>query len=88
MTLEEILKANDYISNGWRVPPYCCENWVESNIIKKATVMPKVVEFKEEKTMMNTNMFNGIFGRIEPGMCRISMSGKIAIKTSNGFIKW
>lgn len=36
-------------------------------------------------TMMNTNMFNGIFGKIAPGMCRISMSGKVAIKTSNGY---
>ena len=85
--------------NRWmysNVPPYCCESrddernklykdWVERNVIKKASAMPKVVEFKEEKTMMNTNMFNGIFGRIEPGMCRISMSGKIAIKTSNGY---
>ena len=35
--------------------------------------------------MMNTNMFNGIFGKIAPGMCRISMSGKVAIKTSNGY---
>lgn len=40
---------------------------------------------KEDNTMINANMFNGIFGRIEPGMCRISMSGKIAIKTSNGY---
>jgi len=60
-------------------------DWAESNVIKKGSTIPKVVEFKEEKTMMNTNMFNGIFGRIEPGMCRISMSGKIAIKTSNGY---
>ena len=31
------------------------------------------------------NMFNGMFGKIAPGMCRMSMSGKIAIKTSNGY---
>ena len=42
-------------------------------------------ENQEEKTMMNTNMFNGIFGKIAPGMCRLSMSGKVAIKTSNGY---
>ena len=35
--------------------------------------------------MINTNMFNGIFGRIAPGMCRVSMSGKIAIKTESGY---
>lgn len=42
-------------------------------------------EIKEEKKMINTNMFNGIFGRIAPGMCRVSMSGKIAIKTDSGY---
>lgn len=32
-----------------------------------------------------TNMFNGMFGKIAPGMCRLSMSGKMAIKTSQGY---
>lgn len=32
-----------------------------------------------------TNMFNGMFGKIAPGMCRLSMSGGIAVKTSNGY---
>jgi len=31
------------------------------------------------------NFLNGMFGKVAPGMCRISMSGKIAIKTSNGY---
>ena len=31
------------------------------------------------------SMFNGMFGKIAPGMCRISMNGEIAIKTSNGY---
>ena len=35
--------------------------------------------------MFNTNAFNGIFGKIAPGMCRLSMNGKIAIKTLNGY---
>jgi len=34
--------------------------------------------------MMN-NMFNGIFGKVAPGMCRLSMNGGIAIKTANGY---
>lgn len=34
---------------------------------------------------MNTNMFNGMFGKIAPGMCRLSMSGGIAVKTDNGY---
>lgn len=36
--------------------------------------------------MMNpAAMFNGIFGRVAPDMCRISMSGQIAVHTPNGY---
>lgn len=31
------------------------------------------------------NMFNGMFGKIAPGMCRLSMNGGIAVKTENGY---
>lgn len=31
------------------------------------------------------NLFNGMFGMIEPGLCRMSMSGKVAVKTSGGY---
>jgi hypothetical protein len=37
-----------------------------------------------EDIKMN-NMFNGMFGKVSPGMCRLSMSGGIAVKTSNGY---
>lgn len=30
-------------------------------------------------------MFNGMFGMVEPGLCRLSMSGNIAVKTSSGY---
>lgn len=30
-------------------------------------------------------MFNGMFGKIAPGMCRLSMNGEIAVKTSGGY---
>lgn len=30
-------------------------------------------------------MFNGMFGKIEPGMCRLSMNGNIAVKTAHGY---
>ena len=36
---------------------------------------------------MFDNMFNGIMGKIKPGCCRLSMNGKIAIKTSDGTYK-
>lgn len=32
-----------------------------------------------------TNLFNGMFGNINPGMCRLSMDGRIAVKTSGGY---
>ena len=34
---------------------------------------------------MNTNFMNGMFGKIAHGMCRLSMSGGIAVKTTNGY---
>lgn len=34
---------------------------------------------------MFKDMFKGIFGKIADGMCRLSMNGNIAIKTSNGY---
>lgn len=30
-------------------------------------------------------MFNGMFGKVADGMCRLSMSGGIAVKTSGGY---
>ena len=36
--------------------------------------------------MMNmANMMNGLFGKVASGMCRVSMNGDIAIKTSQGY---
>lgn len=32
-----------------------------------------------------TSMFNGMFGKVAPNMCRLSMSGGIAVKTSTGY---
>lgn len=31
------------------------------------------------------NVFNGMFGKLAPGMARLSMNGNIAIKTSGGY---
>ena len=33
------------------------------------------------------NFMNGMFGKVAPGMCRLSMSGGIAVKTSDGDYK-
>lgn len=34
---------------------------------------------------MFENMFNGVMGKIKNGMCRLSMNGGIAVKTSDGY---
>ena len=31
------------------------------------------------------NILNGMFGKVAPGLCRLSMNGGIAVKTSNGY---
>ena len=31
------------------------------------------------------NTFNGMFGKVAPGMCRLTMDGDIAVKCSNGY---
>lgn len=31
------------------------------------------------------NALNGMFGKVAPGMCRLSMDGGVAVKTSNGY---
>ena len=32
-----------------------------------------------------TNIFNGMFGKVGAGMCRLSINGEIAVKTDNGY---
>ena len=31
------------------------------------------------------NLFSGMFGKIEPGLCRLSMNGEIAVRTKGGY---
>ena len=34
------------------------------------------------------NLFDGICGKVAPGLCRLSMNGKIAVKTRAGYRTW
>lgn len=52
-------------------------------IIRKNGVK-RLDDYRKGGTIMD-NMFNGIFGKIAPGMCRVTMNGDLAIKTSNGY---
>lgn len=42
-------------------------------------------ETKEENNKMENKFFNGLFGKLNNGVCRLSMDGEIAVKTSNGY---
>ena len=33
----------------------------------------------------STNFFNGLFGKVQPGMCRITVNGEIAVKCTGGY---
>lgn len=59
----------------------------EINVIKERGKMLMDNNTKNPMSeMMNpAAMFNGIFGRVAPDMCRISMSGQIAVHTPNGY---
>ncbi len=35
--------------------------------------------------MEQANLFGGMFGKVAPGMCRLSVNGDIAVKTSAGY---
>lgn len=34
------------------------------------------------------NAFSGMFGKVAPGMCRLTMNGNIAVKTSSGYVSY
>lgn len=34
--------------------------------------------------MTTGKLFNGLFGKLESGKCRLSMNGEIAVSTNNG----
>lgn len=46
-----------------------------------------IVTFKLLTNMFENiqNSFNGMFGKIAPGMCRLTMNGNIAVKCGNGY---
>ena len=55
-------------------------------------ILDETLKLKENNEM-NNNMsnnsmfdsFKGMFGKVDNGMCRLSMNGHIAVKTSNGY---
>lgn len=68
--------------------------WIETNFNKRtvsddaldaATYVVKTMNDENLKGDSMMEMFNGMFGKVANGMCRLSMNGGIAVKTSNGY---
>ena len=50
------------------------------------TIPTNIKNEKENNKMTNMfDSFNGMFGKLGAGLCRLSMNGGIAVKTSNGY---
>lgn len=54
-------------------------------VLNKILISLRVNKTKGDVCMNDLFNFNGMFGRIEPGMCRLTMNGNIAVKTNNGY---
>ena len=81
------LRVSHRIETSYIYCPFCQQKVVINKIVipcKKENKEETNVVEEENKKMMN-NLLNGKFGKIENGMCRLSMSGGIAVKTSNGY---
>lgn len=69
------------------------ENFVNyfavSNAIQNNNTLVEPEEIGENMDMTGmtgmTGMFNGMFGHLGAGMCRLSINGDVAVKTSNGY---
>lgn len=63
------------------------DQWVSQYLLQKVKAYYYYIDNeKGENKMMNLfGGMNNMFGKVAPGMCRVSMSGKIAIKTSSGY---
>lgn len=58
----------------------CTLTEMHNSITKKINT-----ETKEENNEMENKFFNDLFGKLNNGVCRLSMDGEITVKTSNGY---
>lgn len=65
----------------------CALTEIQNSITKIQDSITKKIntETKEENNKMENTFFNGLFGKLNNGICRLSMDGEIAVKTSNGY---
>lgn len=89
LTFPADMLSRDYCSVYGDNPDYALHRCMYDNQ-KLTNTTASVVEsnklnIKEEQKM--NSFMNGMFGKVAPGMCRLSMSGGIAVKTSGGDYK-
>ena len=77
----ELLNFPELYSSSVTVNPMNVDD-TESATTKTEEILNSINN-KEEQEM--SDFMNGKFGKVAPGMCRLSMSGGIAVKTSNGY---
>ena len=89
--------AVTYVSQNYE--PYALSTMrieaVMDDIKRSNTVTTNINITKENNEMVNNmsnnsmfDSFKGMFGKVDAGMCRLSMNGGIAVKTSNGYKSW
>lgn len=80
------LDQNQLAAMEWieaNMPNNCCTDRNDSLDATRYAVETMNKENLKGDSMME--MFNGMFGKLKNGMCRLSMHGGIAVKTSNGY---
>lgn len=78
VTYTRIYGWSDYGGESSYQPGYRLENMMWMTLLVYDYIIPG------DKNMMN-NLLNGMFGKVGNGMCRLSMNGNIAVKTSSGY---
>lgn len=77
--------ANDYCCDSFAAMTEPCGQSVFEKFNK--SIAKILQDSREEKSITMNGMFNfnGNFGKITPGMCKLSINGGIAVKTNNGY---
>lgn len=95
-TVIDVNGFHQYLNGGWsdldRVPLNLNE-WIKTNDDSQCSndsldATRYAVETMNKENLKGDSMmemFNGMFGKLKNGMCRLSMHGGIAVKTSNGY---
>ena len=86
------IEADMYVQRTEKTVSDVINNMTDSQQKVLNYILDETLKLKENNEM-NNNMsnnsmfdsFKGMFGKVDAGMCRLSMNGHIAVKTSNGY---